>query len=130
MVNTFDWIEIRTGDIEKTAAFYENLFGWKVVQKIDAEGSPYWIIDTGDTPREENLRRGAFWLRPNERPGTIVYVVVDDIDAMLKKVKELGGRVIRPKTSVDPHRYKAYVADPCGTMIGLWEEKNDPHLHD
>ncbi|MCK4432442.1 MAG: VOC family protein, partial [Methanomicrobia archaeon] len=43
MVNTFDWIEIRTGDIEKTAAFYENLFGWKVVQKIDAEGSPYWI---------------------------------------------------------------------------------------
>jgi hypothetical protein len=123
MVNTVDWVEIRTGDIEKTAEFYGKLFGWTIAEKIDAEGTPYWIFDTGDTPREENLRRGAFWLRAHERPSTVVYILVDDIDTMIQKAKELGGRVIAEKTQVDPQRYKAYITDPYGTMIGLWEEK-------
>ena len=34
MVNTFDWIEIKTRDIERAANFYENLFGWKILQKM------------------------------------------------------------------------------------------------
>jgi len=123
MVNTFDWIEIKTRNIERAAKFYENLFGWKVLQKIDAEGSDYWIFDTGDRPRVENLRRGAMWLKSDsENIGIVVYIVVDDIDATLKKVTELGGKIITPKTLVDPHRYRACFTDPDGNLLALWEE--------
>lgn len=55
MANTFDWVEIRVQDTERTAAFYEDLFGWQIIRKETAGGSDYWIFDTGDEPRLENL---------------------------------------------------------------------------
>jgi predicted enzyme related to lactoylglutathione lyase len=124
MGNTFDWIEIRTGDIEKTADFYENLFGWEVMRKETTEGLDYWIFDTGDKPRIENIRRGAYWLRPaGEDHGIVVYIVVDDIEAVLRKVISLGGEVLVPKTLQGP-AFRAYFTDPDGNCIGLWEERS------
>jgi len=64
VTHTFDWIEIRTHDIEATAAFYESLFGWSITDKQTADGLDVWILDTGGEPRVENLRRGGIWLIP------------------------------------------------------------------
>jgi len=122
MANTFDWVEIRTRDTGKAAKFYEDLFGWKVVRRETAEGSDYWIFDTGDEPRVENLRRGAMWLRPNSGDlGVVVYVVVEDIEAVLQKVVDLGGEVVLPGTPQGP-AFKAYFTDPDGNLFGLWQE--------
>lgn len=124
MANTFDWVEIRTRDIEKAADFYEKLFGWKTIRKETAEGFDYWIFDTGDTPRVENIRRGGMWLRPNDDSlGVIVYIAVDDIDTVLGKVVELGGEVVISKTP-QGRAFKAYFTDPSGNLFGLWEERN------
>jgi len=122
--NTFDWIEIKTGDIEEAAHFYESLFGWRITEKETAEGFDVWLFDTGGEPRVQNLRRGGLWLRPNDEPlGVVVYIVVDDIEAILKRVIELGGKVVGPKTPQGP-AYRAYFTDPSGNMFGLWEEKS------
>lgn len=123
MSNTFDWVEIRTGNIEKTAKFYENLFGWKIIQKETAEESDVWIFDTGSKPRVENLRRGGIWLRPEGEPlGVVVYIVVDDIETTLKKVTELGGKIVTPKIPQGP-AFRACFTDLDGNLLGLWEEK-------
>ena len=122
MANTFDWVEIRTRDTEKATEFYENLFGWKVVRRETAEGSDYWIFDTGDEPRTENIRRGGMWLRPDDaNVGVVVYVLVEDIETVLKRVTDLGGEVVVPKTPQGP-AFKAYFTDPDGTLFGLWQE--------
>jgi predicted enzyme related to lactoylglutathione lyase len=123
MANTFDWVEIGTRDVEAAAIFFEQLFGWQVVQKIAADGSAYWIFDTGDAPRLENLRRGALWLRPADKvPRVVVYVHVDSIDAVLEKAVALGGRVISPKAA-EGRAFRAHLADPDGHVFGLWEER-------
>jgi hypothetical protein len=122
MANTFDWVEIRVRDTGTAAAFYESLFGWQVVRKETADGSDYWIFDTGDEPRTENLRRGALWLRSDEADlGTVPYIVVEDIDAALRKAVELGAKVIAPK-AVQGTAFKAYFTDPDGNLFGLWQE--------
>ena len=124
MSNTFDWIEIRTGDMKATANFYESLFGWKIIEKETADGLDVWIFDTAGEPRLQNLRRGGIWLRPKGEPlGVVVYIVVDDIEATLKKVTELGGEIITPKTQQGP-AFRACFTDPSGNMFGLWEEKH------
>ena len=64
MANAFDWAEIGTRGIEKTANFYENLFERKVVQREAGEGLEYWIFDTEDKPRIQNIQRGGISLRP------------------------------------------------------------------
>ncbi|TFF98740.1 MAG: hypothetical protein EU547_00685 [Promethearchaeota archaeon] len=123
MVNNIDWIEFRTENVQKTAEFYEKLFGWKVIQKLDIEGTPYWIFDTFSPSREENIRRGAIWLRPNEAPRIVVYILVDDINKKLKKVKKFGGKVIKEKTHINRGRFMAEITDPNDNMVALWEEK-------
>ena len=123
MTNTFDWIEIRTNDIEKTADFYESLFGWRITAKETAGGSDVWLFDTGGEPRMENLRRGGIWLRPEGEPlGTVVYIRVEDIEATLEKATELGGSIISPRTPLGTS-YMAFFSDPSGNMIGLYQEK-------
>lgn len=124
MANTFDWIEIRTNQIEETAKFFERLFGWQITHKLDADGSPVWLFDTGSEPRLENLRRGGLWLRPgDEQPGMVVYILVEDIDETLQKAVELGGKIIEKK-SPQGSAFKAFFSDPSGILFGLWEEKN------
>jgi len=122
MANTFDWVEIMTRNIEETANFYESLFGWKTIQKDTAAGFDVWIFDTGGEPRVQNLKRGGIWLRPNSEPlGVVVYIVVDDIETILKKVTELGGKVVTSKTQQGT-AYRAYFMDPDGNLFGLWQE--------
>jgi len=123
MANTFDWVEIRTNDIEKSANFYESLFGWKVTDKGSTEGFNLWIFNTQGEPRIDNLRRGGIWARPSgEAQGVIVYIVVEKIDALLTRVKELGGEVTSPITEVGGG-YVALIADPCGNQFGLYQDK-------
>jgi len=125
MANTFDWIEIATRNVAETASFYERLFGWQIIQKETADGFDVWIFDTGGEPRVQNLRRGGIWSRPDDEPlGIVVYIVVDDIEATLKKVRELGGEVVASKIPQGP-AYRAYFTDPSGNLFGLWEEKNN-----
>ena len=124
MANTFDWIEIRTSNIEATADFYESLFDWRVTERETAGGSDVWIFDTGGEPRVQNLRRGGIWLRPEgESLGVVVYIVVDDIETTLKRVVELGGKAVTPKGPLGAG-YGAYFADPSGNLLGLYEEKS------
>ena len=123
MANTYDWIEIRTSNIETTADFYESLFGWKITEKETADGFDVWIFDTGSEPRVQNLRRGGIWLRPKGEPlGVVVYIVVDDIEATLRRVMELGGKTVSPKAPLGSG-YGAYLTDPSGNLLGLYEEK-------
>jgi len=123
MANTFDWIEIRTNNIETTADFYESLFGWKIIKKEKTDGFDVWIFDTGSKPRIQNLRRGGIWLRPKGEPlGVVVYIMVDDIEATLKKVTELGGKTVSSKAPLGAG-YGAYFTDPSGNLLGLYEEK-------
>lgn len=121
MANTLDWMEVRTKDIARAAKFFEALFGWKVQQELTSEGTEYWIFDTGGEARVENLRRGALWLRPGGDTGMVMYVLVEDIDASLRKVVRLGGKVVAGKQSAGPRQY-AFFADPDGTVWGLWQE--------
>ncbi|MBL7065389.1 MAG: VOC family protein [Anaerolineae bacterium] len=98
MANTLEWVEIRTRDTDKASKFYKDLFGWKVVRRETADGSDYWIFDTGGEPRTENLRRGALWLRPDDADhGVVVYVVVEDIEITLQKVTDRGERLSFPR---------------------------------
>jgi len=118
-------IEIRTRDTEKSAAFYENLFGWKVIEKETANGLDVWIFDMGGEPRTQTFRRGGIWFRPECEPLSImVYIVVYDTNSILNKVTELGGKVIIPKTQQGPV-FRACFTDLDGNLFGLWEERKD-----
>lgn len=126
MANTIDWVEIRTSNVKETADFYQSLFGWKLIQKELVEGSDVWILDTGGEPRVRNLRRAGIAFRPPGGPlGVVVYIAVKDIEETLSKVPDLGGSVLGSPSPL-PDGTCAFLRDPCGNLIGVYQDAPGP----
>ena len=99
-MNRFTYFELATGDVEKAAAFYQAVFGWKI-QKWNGPFD-YWQVITGDesTPGAN----GGLMQADGTFNGTINTVEVDDLDACIAKVKANGGVIIREKHTIHRHR--------------------------
>lgn len=114
--------EIHADDPEKTAAFYQSLFGWQI-KKWGEEGTDYWLISTGEEGPGINggmvRRRGTI-----DGQAVIAYVCTIDvpaIDAFVAKAVELGGVLALPKMPVPGVGWLAYAKDPSGNIFGMMQ---------
>lgn len=107
-------IDIPVSDLERGRAFYSGLFGWRIEEVPGYEGYPMWqapnkISGGGLAPREEGFTV------PRS------YVEVDSIDEALRRVTELGGRVVKAKQAISDTSWWASFTDPDGNEVGLYE---------
>ena len=118
MGNPFVHVELNTSDVAKAKSFYSGLFDWKM-EDMPMDGGSYTIIKVG-----EGTGGG---LMKHPMPGApsmwLSYVLVQDVDAATKKVKALGGTVMKDKTEVPDMGWLAIIVDPTGAMLGLWKPK-------
>ncbi len=117
MANPFVHVELNTNDVAKAKNFYSKLFDWKLEDMPMEGGSTYTLIGVGEGTGGGLMKHpmpGApsFWLS---------YVLVDDIDAATRKVKALGGTVMKDKTEVPGMGWLAIIVDPTGAHLGLWK---------
>jgi predicted enzyme related to lactoylglutathione lyase len=114
-MNRFTHFELVSNDLEKTAAFYRDVFGWQI-QKWSGPVD-YWLVTTG----EEGARgiNGGLMQAEGEFRGTINTMEVDDIDAVLEKVRAHGGEIVREKDIIPGVGYQAYIKDNAGIIVGL-----------
>lgn len=115
--------EIPADDAERASAFYSSAFDWSISQE---PGMEYWALRTTDTgengmPAEPGAINGGLFIRDPSLRAPIVTVDVDDIDATLARIEELGGSTVQSKAAVADMGYAAYFTDPEGNIIGLWQ---------
>jgi predicted enzyme related to lactoylglutathione lyase len=114
-MNRFTHFELATDDLEKTAAFYRDVFGWQV----DKWEGPvdYWLVTTGDasTPGIN----GGLMLSGGPFRGTVNTIEVVDIDDALAKVLAHGGEIALEKQAIPGVGYQAYFKDNAGIIVGL-----------
>jgi predicted enzyme related to lactoylglutathione lyase len=115
--------EIPYDDEERARRFYADAFDWQV-QGIP--GMDYTLVTTGpsgrDGPAEPGFVNGGLLGRsdsPSRAP--VVIIAVDDIDATLAVVESLGGKTVVSRRPVGGMGFSAYLEDPEGNVIGLWE---------
>lgn len=107
-------LEIPSKDFQKAKKFYGGLFGWQFdhIKEMD-----YLFFKA---PSGVN---GGFTkeLELAAKPGFTIYIEVEDIEAIIKKAKDMGGKTIKEKTMITPEiGYFALVNDLEGNQIGLW----------
>lgn len=117
-LRSFCWIDLPTDKPEVAAKFYTALFGWEAREVMNNDKGNYSMFfkdghDVGGFYRLEG--RPTWWAS---------YVLVEDVDAMVKKAVELSGKVYMPVTEVMPGARMAVVADPTGAALALWESKD------
>jgi predicted enzyme related to lactoylglutathione lyase len=113
---TLSWNEFMCRDYQGAKAFYGALFGYTFTELGDG-GFEYCTLDLAGRP-VGGLGTLAPEVPEHVPPHWRVYFAVDDCDASVAKVTELGGTVLRPPADM-PYGRHADVADPQGAMFSL-----------
>jgi predicted enzyme related to lactoylglutathione lyase len=110
----FCWNELYTTDIDGAQAFYGGLFGWEF-QAFEQSPDPYFVI--------MNQGRGNGGVRdvpePSVPPNWLVYFAVEDIDAGIAKVGELGGQNMMGPMDIGIAKI-GIEQDPQGAVFALY----------
>ncbi|MGY1635390.1 VOC family protein [Geodermatophilus sp. SYSU D00742] len=115
--------EIPFDDGDRARSFYKEAFGWQVQEM---PGMDYTLVTTGPSgdqgPTEPGFVNGGMLARGTAAAtGPVVVVDVESIDVALERVGELGGSTVAGKQPVGDMGFAAYVRDPEGNVVGLWE---------
>ena len=107
-------VEIPAVNVEGAGKFYESLFGWKLQHMPDMN---YTMFEAGNGDEY-----GGFPQVSEENPAgqVLVYIASDDIEADLKNVEKLGGKVLHPKTEIPQMGWFAIFQDPEGNVLALY----------
>ena len=119
---SFCWNELHTRDVEGAKRFGEAVFGWTASGWEMGQGT-YTIFNVG-----EDGVAGAAGMPPGVPDGVPAYwltiFAVDDADAAVGKVRELGGGVVMEPMDAEGVGRFAIVTDPQGATFGVL--KNAP----
>lgn len=109
------WNELGTTDLDASAAFYTQLFGWEA-QPFENSPEPYLVI--------RNKGRGNGGIRPvmppDAPPHWAVYFAVESLEDALARVQQLGGVQHTDAIDIGMARIAA-VGDPQGAAFMLYD---------
>ncbi len=114
----FVWNELISPDPEKSGAFYAALIGWTLRHADMGEAGTYTLF------QNDGQDVGGLMAMPPGAPGQAHwngYIAVDDLDATLAKVPELGGTVLMPAKDIPDVGRIAVIADPLGAAVSLMQ---------
>ena len=123
MDHTIVHFEIPAKDVEKIKKFYSDLFGWKIEKMpgpMDYWGIQTVPVDEKGMPLRPGVNGGLMKLQnPDHKP--VNYISVESVDEYSKKVVQLGGKIVVPKTEIPGMGWWALAMDPEGNQIGLFQ---------
>jgi predicted enzyme related to lactoylglutathione lyase len=111
--------EIPADDVDRARKFYSALFGWKI-EKFPGE-MEYWMIATSGDFNDKTSLGGGLMKRKDPHQPNLNYIGVNSVDEYSKKVNELGGKVVIPKTEIPGYGFFAVCSDTENNAFALWE---------
>jgi hypothetical protein len=112
------WNELDTREPDRVKAFYGKVFGWQAREMQLGEMTyTTWHIGGGERPIGGLMKMDENW-PPEVPPHWDVCFAVEDADASLDKVRELGGTVHFGPQDIEPGRFAA-VADQHGAAFSI-----------
>lgn len=115
---TFCWIDLGTPDQDAAGEFYGALFGWEQREDDNAEQTGGYRVAT---LRDQAIGGVMKLMQDGQPPAWSAYVCVEDVDATVAKAKEAGGQLLFEPMSVLDYGRMAFVVDPTGAALGLWQ---------
>jgi predicted enzyme related to lactoylglutathione lyase len=121
MKNAISWFEIPSSNLIRATNFYETIFGitfnpldlpnikMRMFPVEDMMGVGGAIVDSGG------------FHKPSATDGPLIYLNGNpDLQKVLDKVEDAGGKILVPKTEISPeYGYMAVIIDTEGNRIGL-----------
>lgn len=119
----FSWADLQTPSASNAKRFYTSLFGWDPRDQALPMGGFYTQLHLNgrpvaglseQQPEMKQQHMPAFWS---------VYVNVEDVDTIARKVVERGGALVMPPMDVMTEGRMLMLKDPTGAVLGCWQPK-------
>ncbi len=107
------YIEIPADDIQRSSAFYKNVFGWKI--RTDHQKHISFDDGVGEV--------SGMWVigpKPAAEPGLVISIMVNDIEASIALVIAHGGTIVLPYNKNSSMKVARFT-DPFGNVFGLYQ---------
>ena len=108
------YVEMPASDIQRSAEFYEKVFGWQIRKRGD--GAIAFDDAVGQVSGTWVTNRP-----PAATPGLLIYIMVDDVEATIASVIAEGGELVQP-VGADAPEITARFRDPGGNVLGLYQQ--------
>jgi predicted enzyme related to lactoylglutathione lyase len=111
------YLELPTQDVEASAEFYVEVFGWRT--RLRSDGHQAFDDATGEV--------SGTWVggrSPSDDPGLLVYIMVDSVAETLERIVARGCEVVQP-IGGDAPEITARFRDPGGNVLGLYQEPDE-----
>lgn len=110
------WGEIPVSDLEKSVAFYSEVFGYEM--KIDTSG-PNPMADLGG--QQNSAGAHLYPGTPSADGGNTIHLALpDSLEAGIARCEGAGGEIVSPPIAIPTGRF-VYAKDIDGNSIGLYE---------
>jgi predicted enzyme related to lactoylglutathione lyase len=117
------WLELATTDLEAAYRFYQELFGWQVIERMDMGAMGIYLIFGTDGQQ----RGGIFKLAPHiPAPYWLSYTSVADVDKAIAASTKAGGRVLSGPHTVPGGGRIAQLLDPGGAVFAIHTTPKKP----
>lgn len=128
MPNLLVWADLPVKDMERARRFYAHLLGNEVPEIPGQEGQVALLMPPGTGEGMDAAVDIAVdaMTQPSTTHGPVIYLSAKgDIDGMLARAEEAGGRVVRPKADFGQFGgWLAYIEDTEGNLIGLQQQSD------
>jgi uncharacterized protein len=114
---TFSWAELVTTDADSAKAFYTALLGW------DYDDQPVGDDAVYSMAARDGKQVAALYTDAGQPPHWNSYVTVVSVDETTAKAKAAGGSEVHEPVDVMDVGRMAFIADPAGATIFLWEPR-------
>jgi uncharacterized protein len=111
------WIDLMTTDTARSRDFYRQVFGWEAGEPAEQYGGYFTFTRNGVQVA------GCMASQPGESTPTIwsIYLASDDAAKTLDAATGHGGNVQVAAMTVGDLGSMAYLADPTGASVGVWQ---------
>jgi predicted enzyme related to lactoylglutathione lyase len=118
---TPNWVDLQTTDQPAAKQFYAGLFGWTYDDQPMPDGPVYSMAQLGGENVAAIAPQSPDLAAAGAPPMWNTYIAVDSVDDAVAKVEAAGGTVAMPAFDVMDAGRMAFVLDPGGAAVGLWQ---------
>jgi uncharacterized protein len=108
------YIQIPATNVRVSGDFYARVFGWEVgsgeKDHLSFSDATRGMIGAWVTERASS-----------QEAGVLPYIYVHGIDAVLERIKNSGGEIVKPPYA-EGDLWVATFRDPGGNVIGIWQQ--------
>ena len=116
------WADLWTSDVEGSAQFYGEIFGWEA-QEPSPEHGGYFMFTRDGAPVA-----GGMGDMPDTPAQNVwkIYLSTDDIAKTVGAAESQGAQIVSPPMAVDDLGTQAVLIDPTGAHLGAWQPGTFP----